>query len=140
MPLTKRSRDENNTDVVSVKKRDGPTDICSLDRDKYMQKCKGDVKNTNLVDGEKGKQSISEKISTLKEDNEIDSSTRQKDINIIAMTVDELRQELSIRGLSTSGTKKVLVERLSATMDTLITVKVDEQNEKGNGEIFQAEL
>ena len=91
------------------------------------------------MDGEKRKQSISEKISTLKDDNEIDSSRRQKDININAMTVDELRQELSTSGLSTSLTKKDLVERLRAMMkDSSIAVKVDDQNGQRNGKIFQA--
>jgi poly [ADP-ribose] polymerase len=134
LPSTKQSRDRDSTDVVCVKKRDGPTKIHSQDGDKDTQKCKDDVKNTNSVADEKINQSVSEKISTLKDDNEIDSSKRKKDIDINSMTVDGLRQELSTRGLSTSGTKKVLVERLGATMkDSSITVKVDVQNEQDGG-------
>lgn len=134
MPSTKQSRDGGITDVACVKKRDGSTNIRSQDGDKNMHKCKDDVKNTNSVTDEKRNQPFSEKTSTLKDDKEIDSSKRKKVIDINVMTVDELRQELSSRGLLTSGTKKVLVERLGATMkDSSTAVKIDKQNEQDRG-------
>lgn len=133
MPSTKQPRDRDSTDI-SVKERDGSAKVHSQDGDTDTQKCKDDVKITNSVANGKRNQSISEKISTLKDDNEIDSSKRKKDIDINAMTVDGLRQELLTRGLSTSGTKKVLVDRLGATMkDSSVAVKLDEQNEQDGG-------
>jgi len=76
-PSTKQSRDRDSTDI-SVKERDGSTKVHSQDGDTDTQKCKDDVKITNPVADEKRNQSISEKISTLKDDNEIDSSKSKK--------------------------------------------------------------
>lgn len=76
-PSTKQSRDRDSTDI-SVKESDGSTKVHSQDGDMDTQKCKDDVKITNPVADEKRNQSISEKISTLKDDNEIDSSKSKK--------------------------------------------------------------
>jgi hypothetical protein len=50
------------------------------------------------------------------------------------MNVDELQQENFTRGLSTYGTKKVLVERNGVVMkENSIIVKVDGQNKQYGG-------
>ncbi|XP_057838733.2 poly [ADP-ribose] polymerase 2-A isoform X3 [Cryptomeria japonica] len=141
----KQYRDRDNRFGTRVRK-ERDSSICSPDRDnkdgavpkKHKLEDVGGKSNPGA--GNKELQGISRKklTPTSKDENELDSSEHKKSIDINEMTVDELRQELSLCGLSTSGTKKVLVGRLGKAMDeTPVTTTTDgsstSQHVKGGG-------
>jgi hypothetical protein len=46
IPSTNQSRDGDNANFICVKKRDSPTNCHFQDEDRYMQKYKGDIRNS----------------------------------------------------------------------------------------------
>lgn len=135
---------DNKVGTRATTKRD--SSICSLDKENKdgavpkKHKLEDVGGKTNQGAGNKRLQGITRKklTSTLKDEDELDSSKHKENRDINEMTVDELRQELSMHGLSTSGTKKVLVGRLGKAMDKMpfITITDDSstsQDVKGGG-------